>query len=325
MTETVKQNRLPCIDIAKGILIILVVVGHVLTGSNFVTKVMIRVINSFHMPAFFIISGMLTNTEKLRKQPFAIFLKKKAVRLLLPYVAFELIGAVWQMILLGIKQVDVIEMFRRILTARCYIGADWFLIALFFAEIILYWLNKYIDEKWYMLAVAGSFLLAFYLPDEIWLLANCRRIFAGLSFILIGMHWKCFFQQESMALFAFCTIGLLVGSAVNSGTPSIGLRLFESPLLFIFCGICGTYATLFVSKAILKLGKICKFLEQCGKASLVIMGTHLNVVAIFNVLYGIWTSFAIKTIILLLIILVEIPIILFCKRFVPAWVSHTNN
>ena len=64
------NGRLAYIDIAKGILIILVVIGHILKGSVFVTKAMIRIINAFHMPAFFIISGFLTNEAKLREQKF---------------------------------------------------------------------------------------------------------------------------------------------------------------------------------------------------------------------------------------------------------------
>lgn len=320
-----KNERLPHIDIAKGILIILVVVGHVLTGSHFVTKVMIRVINSFHMPAFFIITGMLTNTSKLRAQPFGTFLKKKAVRLLVPYVVFELVGMVWQMIMLGNTHPDIVAAVRNILTVHCYVGADWFLIAMFFAEMILYWINKYAFEKWHVYTAAVSFLAAFYLPDEVWLLANCRRIFASLSFILIGIQCRAFFQMDSARLFALCTTGLIAGAALNSGTPSIALRLFEKPLLFIMCGICGAYVVLFVSRIISKSGSLRGIVEQVGRASLVIMGTHQNVVLIFSVLYGVWTSLLTKTIILASIVFVEIPLVLLCRRFVPAWVGETKK
>lgn len=324
MNEKIEQ-RLTYIDIAKGILIILVVTGHVVTGSNFVTKTMIRVINSFHMPAFFIISGMLVNTDKLRKQPFCLFLKKKATRLLVPYVVFELIGTVWQMILQGQIRLNLATVVRRILTVECYVGADWFLIALFFAEMILYGINKLTNRKWYLLIALGSFLLMFYLPDGMWLLANCRRIFAALTFILLGMSWRTFFAQDSWLLFMLCTIGLITGSALNSGTPSINLRLFENPLLFVLCGICGAYAILFISRKISALPKIKNPLEQCGMASLVIMGTHQNMLLPFYIRYRMWTSFLDKTALMLLIFLAEIPLILLCRKYLPSWVGESKK
>lgn len=314
--------RLACIDIAKGILIILVVVGHVVTGSHFVTKVIIRVINSFHMPAFFIISGILINTDKLRTQPFWLFIKKKAARLLIPYIVFEFIGALWQILLLQQSQIDIITTIRRIFTIECYVGADWFLATLFFAEMVLYGINKFIDKKWFLPIAVCSFLLMLYLPDGMWILANSRRILAAITFILIGMHWHGLFVRDSSLLFLLCTIGLVVGSALNSGTPSINLRLFENPICFLLCGICGAYAVLFVSKKILGTKILRKLFEQCGKASLVIMGTHQNILLPFYMKYTIWTSILDKTALLLLIFLLEVPLILFCRNFLPNWVSE---
>ena len=319
------EHRLAYIDIAKGILIILVVVGHVVTGSNFITKIMIRVINSFHMPAFFIITGMLTNSDKLRAQPFWLFVKKKAVRLLVPYVVFEFVGAVWQMILLQESRLVFTTVIRKILTVECYVSADWFLIALFFAEIILYGINKFADRKWYLPAAVVFLLLALYLPDGMWLLANCRKCFAAITFILLGIYWRTFFLRDSNLVFLLCTIGLVAGSALNSGTPSINLRLFENPFWFIVCGICGTYVVLFVSRKISAWGKFRKLFEQCGKASLVIMGTHQNVLLPFYIRYRTWTSVLDKTALMLLIFLTEIPLILLCKKYLPAWVSESKK
>ncbi len=318
-------HRLAYIDIAKGILIILVVVGHVVTGSSFITKVMIRVINSFHMPAFFIITGTLINSDKLRAQPFQMFIKKKAVRLLVPYVVFELVGAVWQMLLLQQSRLDFTTVILKILTAECYVSADWFLIALFLAEMMFYGINKFADRKWYLPATVFFLLLALYLPDGVWWLANSRKVFAAIVFILVGIYWRTFFSWDSNLCFVLCTIGLVAGSALNSGTPSINLRLFENPFLFIFCGICGTYAVLFVSRKISAGNKFRKLFMQCGKASLVIMGTHQNILLPFYIRYRMWTSVLDKTALILLIFLIEIPLILLCKKYLPAWVSESKK
>lgn len=62
-----QAERIGYIDIAKGILIILVVLGHITTFPHAITYGIKAVITSFHMPAFFIISGILTNTEKIQQ------------------------------------------------------------------------------------------------------------------------------------------------------------------------------------------------------------------------------------------------------------------
>ena len=50
----VQKNRLDYIDRAKGILIILVVIGHIWQSGPVFNTIYV-----FHMPAFFVISGLL--------------------------------------------------------------------------------------------------------------------------------------------------------------------------------------------------------------------------------------------------------------------------
>ena len=66
--KNTQKNRDQFLDIAKGIAIILVILGHTFQGfgENFDYLVGYRVIYSFHMPLFIFISGMV----------FAIVIKK---------------------------------------------------------------------------------------------------------------------------------------------------------------------------------------------------------------------------------------------------------
>ena len=54
-------KRVDYLDYAKGIAIILVVLGHIFSGGNIKTY-----IYSFHMPLFFIISGYLFNYSNVK-------------------------------------------------------------------------------------------------------------------------------------------------------------------------------------------------------------------------------------------------------------------
>lgn len=65
------KKRINYIDIAKGIALFLVIWGHLIPY----TTITFRVIFSFHMPLFFILSGMSLDIEKYN---FFEFVKKKA-------------------------------------------------------------------------------------------------------------------------------------------------------------------------------------------------------------------------------------------------------
>lgn len=75
-TDTSAKNRLEWLDIAKGIAIFLVVVGHTVDKGT-----ARHLIFSFHMPLFFILAGFT-----LRAKPWKVVVKSSAKRLLLPYV-----------------------------------------------------------------------------------------------------------------------------------------------------------------------------------------------------------------------------------------------
>lgn len=95
--------RLPWIDRWKGLLIVLVVAGHVVGGaSHFCTGMssetmsfLYKVIYMFHMPAFFCLAGLLAGrgVNSPRAGSFRDFVADKARRLLVPYLVFGLFSA----------------------------------------------------------------------------------------------------------------------------------------------------------------------------------------------------------------------------------------
>lgn len=65
------NHKLPCsrivfVDVAKGIGILLVIIGHVVPyGDNYLS----RFIFGFHMPLFFILSGFTFDFKKYAEEP----------------------------------------------------------------------------------------------------------------------------------------------------------------------------------------------------------------------------------------------------------------
>ena len=74
------------IDIAKGIGIVLVVLGHVLINSD-----INRLIYLFHMPLFFFISGIIFYSTYNKDIKFKDYLLKKIKSILIPYFVFSII------------------------------------------------------------------------------------------------------------------------------------------------------------------------------------------------------------------------------------------
>lgn len=86
------QKRLEWVDIAKGIGIILVVLGHCVPygGTTF------NLIFTFHMPLFFILSGYCYVQRGIRTT-----FDKKLKSLLVPFAKYFLLGLVITLIILN--------------------------------------------------------------------------------------------------------------------------------------------------------------------------------------------------------------------------------
>ena len=136
-------KRLDYLDYAKGFGIILVVLGHIYDISNPI-KIWLY---SFHMPLFFIISGLLIRYTNINERDMNGIIVSKFKSLIIPYIFFELVAIfIWMcqneftLSALRWNVVDSILMY-------CKAGTTWFLFALFVSEIIFILLLKYIKSN----------------------------------------------------------------------------------------------------------------------------------------------------------------------------------
>lgn len=118
------QQRIEYIDLAKGIGMIFVVFGHMLNHYSLEAYA----IWSFHMPLFFILSGMCFNAS--RWSLFIPFLKRRIKTLAVPLLIFAILVH-YGKCLLGFGSCPITEMPQ---VDKIEIG--WFVLVLFLAEII---------------------------------------------------------------------------------------------------------------------------------------------------------------------------------------------
>ena len=93
------MNRNKYIDFLKGILIILVVLGHSFQNSKSYEDLIIRVIYSFHMPAFMLISGYLFHRSYEKNK--GIMIKKQIKHIGIPIIIWTALHAIPMTIISG--------------------------------------------------------------------------------------------------------------------------------------------------------------------------------------------------------------------------------
>lgn len=187
------KKRNMTIDIMKGILIILVVIGH----SYWYYK---KVIFWFHMPLFFMISGYLLNKPEKEKEKEWIIRKCKVF--LIPYMAYTFILG-WFEIRSGFKAVFV-YWFRALYGGEAAGGVYWFITVLLLSEILIVKIeNRVYDYRsrigiytvMYLLAIVESLL--FIPPDTIqvptytklpWDMDVCL---ISVPYMMIGQVLRC--------------------------------------------------------------------------------------------------------------------------------------
>lgn len=115
-------------DIAKGFAIILMIIGHM---PNYFPHIVRSIIYSFHMPFFFILAGYFYNAQiaDVRK-----YVKRKLKRLILPYLAFNVVYIVSGCIF----RVSESTLGENISTILIWGGAGttWFFLVLFEVELL---------------------------------------------------------------------------------------------------------------------------------------------------------------------------------------------
>lgn len=263
------------IDLSKGLAILFVYLGHSLLYHPIHMEALYdwcwilgRVIESFNMPMFFIISGYLFS--KTHKTTLELY-KGKTLRILIPYLTT-------MVVVVGMKLILPVEMSYNqavrggvnslIVNWLCYGGDRWFVYTLFIIFLILIPLRNLLKKKWVDVGVIALLIIVYFLGflPKIFAL---DKVFHFMVFFIAGYAlneyysvmkaWALKYWWLVYTLFAVCNV-LFVRS------------LFDIQLLYLFVlPFTGTLAVMtlaFQLEKIINTSKVVQYVEYCGKYSL---------------------------------------------------------
>ncbi len=301
------MHRYDYIDIAKGIGILLVVWAHIMiTGDTH------RIIYAFHMPLFFMISGMLFQRTKYKS--LYDFIKKRTKRLLLPYLAYSI--ATWMIWVLFrmIRDDDVVSYWMPLLQTVIAKGSGefivhnsalWFIPCLFATEILYYIISRKNDfcVSIICLCCTGvSFILGYYFGDGWWFLLpwNFDAVLIALTFFGLGNILVKHYTHEQIVTYAtnhrvlLCvtlafSFALLCWGAMSFGVCSMGSSSYGcSGFVFVSRAVIGSVSLLSLSIAISWVDNINSFFRRTigyvkwlGVNSLDVLCLHIPIKGVF--------------------------------------------
>ena len=222
---------------------------------------------SFHMPLFFLISGMLFKPSNY--PTFAVFLKRRFRTLLIPYFAFSIV------VLLVMRDKPFIQWISEGWMNGC---ALWFIPVLFFAEVISFGIIQKFTIKWKIFC--GAFLLGtigyiFYWCD-VRLYYNVDVAFSASLFYLIGYAANKEFKKMQ-PYWPFFVILMIINILLSNMLPRTDMACNCCGLygLNAINAIIGSLAIILIAKkleAVRLMSPITKFFLWAGKNTLVILG-----------------------------------------------------
>ena len=284
------SKRLDWIDVAKGIAIFLVIVGHTVPNPSPLR----HAIFSFHMPVFFILAGYT-----FRPKPWRELLSGSVSRLLVPYVILALAWQVPSFLMSGAPLTgDALAGGLETLVFAsgvdvpgfgvAAVGMSWFLAALFTSRLLFNALVRLFDERvvgvvWQGVVCAAiafcglsvSRFFGIYLPLDL-----------DLGCYIVLLMWVGYTARQRklelsvgrQLLFIGAGIVWLVFAAMSG--LELSSRRVDGFVVATIAALAGSYCVCWVSMAVEKLkdipvlGALERGLVFCGQVSLAIFAIH---------------------------------------------------
>lgn len=275
------MKRDPVIDIAKGIVIILMVIGHLhsyfSTGELY--KHAHKLIYSFHMPFFFLTAGLYFRYKK----SFAPIIFNKFRRLIIPWMATCFFYSLPKVLMNPELSTNTkAAIFISPYFSHGNFEGSWFLPCFFISQLLIFSILT-LTKGWNFIFNFIVIILALFGMSAKTLLepniySNFKTFFdidvacVAIFFIFVGHNFRAIQFKKNLAILAVLALSF---SFLFNNPVDMSAGRYENQILFLTGALSGSYLTVYLANIIyLHLSKASIFLSLCGRYSLWVLLSH---------------------------------------------------
>lgn len=323
------KERIVWIDQLRAVAFIFVILGHMT-----INKTVESWIYSFHMPLFFLISGLTLNIEKVYNTSFKKYFTNLFRRMIIPYFWIQFICLLAICVINAVtngKAVPVAGNIKGIFVANGLIlpypsRAMYFVIVLFFAQLCLWFFIRMTKMNYVKLSVVcilfSTISILLENKDMVWRInvvpAAVLLIFIGR--LLMDLYLKYKDKLESLSLIKYgimCTALFIIGIVYWKYNGRLSMAGNEYGKSFTVAIVCSIFTSIAIALVVMKLPKV-SVLITAGKNTLFYMGMHKLFITLFERWFSEWKGSLPFVIILCAgIFLLLIPVVKFCEKCCP--------
>lgn len=311
------KERLHYIDVAKGLLILMVVWGHYELMCRLCYGIKDPIIDrldsvemlwvSFFMPAFFFISGLCSNFRK----PFIPFFTAGLKTLLIPAIVINYGTSLIEYLSWGESPVWIIKTIGKSFLLKC--AGEWFIPSMFISRLVVWGLVRLgrTDVRILislLLLIVGVWMYDYSCLPEIWAYKHALMV---VIFMLVGnivkidnitvpkiLNW-IYWPLLLVVIFSGCCVPYI--------TNRVCVTMWQIPIVFILA-VTGTFMILAASRRI----GACSMLEFLRRNSLVIYLAHFIFYRAYLSLVAGWFNGSVLMSVVLFLGLISVNIISCC-------------
>lgn len=291
------KRRIEWIDVAKGIGIILVIMGHTIALRYS------KWIYSFHMPLFFFLSGLVYNSTKFTS--YGSFFRSKIEQIILPWLIFFMLGCLFTLVIPPWRNQLTLNNFLLDLyttnTNSIQNSSIWYLVCFFVMLNVFYFFNKIKRSKGMVVFFCCFAIALLWTKTGLSFLSNnvvsmpYARLPLKIDSALIALVFfsVAVWQKEKITRFfetdyswkqiVFSGITLLILSMLNGWVNLNSLDFGNIPVLFYPIAFLGIACICAISQKIClqKNERTRRILSFYGQNSLLIFGLQSLLIRLY--------------------------------------------
>lgn len=305
------ERRFDYVDIAKGIGIMLVIMGHIEFDY-------VPFCGSVHIPLFFILAGYLYDIDRVQTKTYGEQVEKRVKRLLIPYFIYNMVLYIKYLLKLVLSHTFTIKLGLQGFLGFVYSsalfyknvpaeenfegfvfgnGPLWFLTAMAVSSVIFYFIVYYVLRHkfdWLKIVISSvvlcalSFMLCRTFP--VYLPWSMEMALLGTVFMLMGMCLRKYrIMEKTRKMYWLPVVCIVLFTLLHyvNGAANIAVQDYGRFMtLYLILGLLGTVVVLWMSLWFARNRTINKALSYVGQNTLIILAFHMTIISMMVSVLG---------------------------------------